>query len=57
MSARYDGAEDTQAEYVVVHFLLGTPRLPGGDVYVCGLWPGQAFAPECSMEYDELAKQ
>ena len=52
-----DGAEETQAEYVVVHFLLGTPRLPGGDVYVCGLWTGQAFAPECRMEYDELAKQ
>ena len=41
------------AEYVMVHFILQTPRLPEGDVYVCGLWTGEPFAEECRMEYDE----
>lgn len=45
------------AEYVVVHFFLQAPRLQGGDVYVCGLWTGEAFNPECKMEYDEIHKQ
>ena len=47
----------TTAEYVVVHFFLHTPRLPGGDVYVCGLWTGEPFSPDCKMEYDEINKQ
>lgn len=42
----------TTAEYVVVHFFLETPRLPGGDVYVSGWWTGQTFNPDCKMEYD-----
>ncbi len=50
-------ADDTDdaftAEYVVVHFRLQTPRLPGGDVYVCGQWTGETFSPDCKMEYDE----
>lgn len=44
----------TTAEYVVVHFFLETPRLPGGDVYVSGQWSGQTFNPDCKMEYDEV---
>lgn len=52
-----DGSEGTTAEYVVVHFLLDTPRLPGGDVYVCGQWTGETYAPDCHMEYDEQAGQ
>ncbi|MBR4644580.1 MAG: DUF5103 domain-containing protein [Bacteroidaceae bacterium] len=53
-----DDVDDaTTAEYVVVHFFLQTPRLPGGDVYVCGLWTGEAFNPDCKMEYDEVNKQ
>ncbi len=44
----------TTAEYVVVHFFLETPRLPGGDVYVSGIWTGQTFHPDCKMEYDEV---
>lgn len=47
----------TTAEYVVVHFFLQTPRLPGGDVYVCGLWTGEPFNPDCKMEYDEISHQ
>lgn len=49
-----DEDDDIRAEYVVVHFLLQSPRLPGGDVYVCGLWTGEDFNPDCRMEYDEL---
>ena len=44
----------TTAEYVVVHFFLETPRLPGGDVNVSGIWTGQTFHPDCKMEYDEV---
>lgn len=44
----------TTAEYVVVHFYLQAPRLLGGDVYVCGLWTGEPFNPDCRMEYDEI---
>ncbi len=45
------------AEYVWVHFILQTPRLQGGDVYVSGNWTNGAFDPECKMEYDELNHQ
>ena len=49
-----DDVDDaTTAEYVTVHFRLQSPRLPGGDVYVCGLWTGEALAPQCRMEYNE----
>lgn len=48
-----DDVDDaTTAEYVVVHFLLDSPRLDN-DVYVCGLWTGESFNPDCLMEYDE----
>ena len=46
-------AADTEAEYVVAHFSLHTPRLPGGDVYVTGLWDNGFPDPRCRMEYDE----
>lgn len=52
---RHSGDEDndTQSEYLFVHFLLQTPRLPGGDVYVCGTWDGGFPDPNCRMRYDE----
>lgn len=52
---RHSGDEDndTQSEYLFVHFLLQTPRLPGGDVYVCGLWDNGFPDPRCRMTYDE----
>lgn len=46
----------TTAEYVLVHFLFQSERLPGGDVYVCGLWTNGTFDPRCRMTYDELNK-
>ena len=51
----YDDA--TTAEYVVVHFFLKSPRLPGGDVYVSGQWAGQTFNPDCLMEYDDINQE
>lgn len=45
------------AEYVVVHFILQSPRLQGGDVFVCGLWTGEPLSPDCRMEYDDIKKQ
>ena len=45
------------AEYVFVHFILQSPRLPGGDVYVCGQWTNGSFDPDCRMEYDEAKQQ
>lgn len=52
-----DDDDDIRAEYVVVHFLLQSPRLPGGDVYVCGLWTGEDYNPDCRMDYDEINGQ
>lgn len=56
---RRSGAEDadTEAEYVIAHFSLHTPRLPGGDVYVTGLWDDGFPDPRCRMEYDERRGQ
>lgn len=48
-----DESPDTQAEYLFVHFLLHTPRLAGGDVYVTGLWDDSFPNPQLRMEYDE----
>lgn len=48
-----DESPDTQAEYLYVHFLLHSPRLPGGDVYVTGLWDNGFPDPQCRMSYDE----
>ena len=48
-----DEDNDTQTEYLFVHFLLKSPRLPGGDVYVCGQWTNGFPDPDCRMTYDE----
>lgn len=48
-----DESPETQAEYLFVHFLLHTPRLAGGDVYVTGLWDDSFPNPQCLMTYDE----
>ena len=52
-----DMDDATTAEYVFVHFLLQSPRLPGGDVYVCGQWSREPFHPDYRMEYDEVNRQ
>lgn len=45
-------ANDTQAEYVVVHFALQSRRLDS-DVYVSGNWTNGETAPECLMQYND----
>lgn len=45
-------ANDTQAEYVVVHFALQSQRLDS-DVYVSGNWSNGETAPECLMQYND----
>lgn len=50
-----DEDADVTAEYVLTHFLLQSPRLPGGDVYVYGQWTNGTPDPEARMEYDEAA--
>ncbi len=49
-----DVDDDITAEYIWVHFILTAPRLPGGDVYVCGEWTNEVLDPSCKMEYNEL---
>lgn len=41
----------TTCEYLFVHFTLKTPPLPGGEVYVNGLW-AEGLTPEYRMTYN-----
>ena len=52
-----DEDDATTAEYVLVHFILESERLPGGDVYVCGQWTNGTFDPSCRMKYDDIKKR
>lgn len=52
-----DEEESTTAEYVLVHFLLKSERLPGGDVYVTGQWADGIFNEKYKMKYNELEQQ
>lgn len=45
-------ANDTQSEYVIVHFALQSPRLQG-NVYVNGQWSNGECDPACRMEYND----
>lgn len=45
-------ANDTQSEYVIVHFTLQSERLPQ-PVYVHGEWSNGELDPECLMSYNE----
>ena len=44
---------NTTSEYLFVHFMLSSPRLTGGDVYINGEWTGNQFSPEYKMTYNE----
>ena len=48
-----DEANDTQSEYVLVHFIFESEPLADGDVYVCGLWADGEPDPRCRMDYNE----
>lgn len=43
---------DTQSEYLMAHFRLKSPRLPG-DVYINGKWTNDLFLPQYKMVWDE----
>ena len=52
---RYEGAgdADTQADYVMTHFVLDSPQLPEGkEVYVSGQWTSLGVAPQYKMHYN-----
>ena len=51
---RTDNQENnnTQSEYVIVHFALQSPHLPK-DVYVNGEWSNGEFSKDCLMQYNE----
>ena len=54
---RHSGDEDndTQSEYVLVHFPFKSERMKGGDIYVCGLWDDGLPSERCRMAYDEAS--
>ena len=47
---------NTQSEYVIVHFALKSPRL-NGNVYVNGQWSNGECDPSCRMEYNEAERR
>ena len=52
---RYEGTgdADTQADYVMTHFVLDSPQLPEGkEVYVSGQWTSLGVAPQYKMHYN-----
>jgi len=44
---------ETTSEYAYIHFRLKTAPLPGGDVYVQGLWCNDWPCDEYKMEYNK----
>lgn len=47
---------DTQTEYLNVHFTLKIPR-QSGSVYLNGVWTYDLFQPQYEMRYNELEQQ
>lgn len=49
----YNSVEsDTEADYVVVHFTLATPEVPGVDIFIEGDITNRRFDPESRMIYN-----
>lgn len=44
---------DTQSDYMMVHFLLQCPKVSNGRVFVNGAWTNDRFLPRYEMVYDE----
>ena len=55
---RNDGAGDAdiEADYVITHFTLQTPQLPGKDIFVDGRWAQPAKSPLYLMRYNPAAE-
>lgn len=47
---------DTESEYVVVHYALQAPERTDGDYYVDGAWADSLFAARYKMTYDANAR-
>lgn len=47
---------DTETEYVNVHFTLKIPR-QSNSIYLNGVWTNDLFLPEYEMKYNETAQQ
>ncbi len=43
---------DTESEYILMHFRLRSPKLPG-EVYINGAWTRDQFSDEYKMEWNE----
>jgi len=56
---RYNQADDndTEADYLFVHFNLASEQLSGGRLYVSGHFTGGAIADKYEMEYDSRTKK
>jgi len=56
-NAEYDD-EHITSEYLWVHFTLqAEEKIPGSDVYVCGLWTNGYWDDQCKMEWNENKKE
>lgn len=47
---------DTESDYVIVHYTLRMPQRHDGDFYVCGDWTGYAFSGQYKMTYDPMER-
>lgn len=43
---------DITCDYVFTHFILKSPQIAGGDVYLNGAWTNNRFLPEYKMAYN-----
>lgn len=47
---------DTQSDYMMVHFQLKSPKVADGRIYVNGEWTNDRFLPRYEMVYDDAAQ-
>ena len=47
---------DTQSDYMMVHFQLKSPKVAAGRIYVHGAWTNDRFLPRYEMVYDDAAQ-
>lgn len=47
---------DTQSDYMMVHFQLKNPKVADGRIYVNGAWTNDRFLPRYEMVYDDAAQ-
>ena len=47
---------DITSDYVVVNYMLKSPKMPGGDIYIDGNWTESADKANYMMQYDDNDK-